>query len=55
MFSIVMEENFNTEVIKRKRPVLLAYFSKEDDSREQLGALENIAEKLGDQIKVSLL
>ena len=55
MFSIVIEENFNAEVIKRKQPVLLAYFNKDDDSREQLGVLENIAEKLGDQIKICLL
>jgi hypothetical protein len=55
MFSIVIEKNFNTEVIESKRPVLLAYFNKEDDSGEQFGILENVAEELGDQVKICLL
>lgn len=55
MFTSIGTDNFDSEILSEKRPVLLAYIRRDYEYKNQIEILKSVSNKYGDAIKVCLL
>ncbi|MBW2663215.1 MAG: hypothetical protein JRD93_14785 [Deltaproteobacteria bacterium] len=55
MFTSIGADNFDSEILSEKRPVLLAYIRRDYEYKNQIEILESVSKEYGDAIKVCLL
>ena len=55
MFKSIDMDNFQSEVLEQKRPVILAYIRRDYQYKEQTDVLNSISERFGDAVKIYLI
>jgi len=55
MFTSIGADNFDSEILSEKKPVILAYIRRDYEYKNQIEFLENVSKEYGDEIKVCLL
>ena len=55
MITSILFDNFKSEIIEEKRPVLLACLNRYLEFEEQVEVLESISKKYGEALKICLL
>ena len=54
MITLACQNNFNTDILLKKMPVLLAFIRRDYDYKQQTKILDNIAKKHGKKLEIYL-
>ncbi len=55
MFESISLDNFESEILKEKGPILLAYICRDHEFKRQIDILKTISKKYGETLKICLL
>lgn len=53
--SLIKLDNFNKEVLEEKKPILLLCMTRNDEFQQQMGVIEDISKKYGEELKIGLI